>query len=95
VQLGQSYDGINFFDSGYLPPDTNAAVGNNFVVETVNVQVRIFDKTTGSILLDKSLESFFGAPTGGDVYVVYDDNADRRYVGLRQHCPRPFSGGVV
>lgn len=82
VKLGQSYDGINFLDSscGCLPPDTNVAVGNNFVVETVNVQIRVFDKTTGSLLLDEPLAQFFGASPGGDPYVVYDDNADRWYV---------------
>ena len=82
VQLGQSYDGIDFLGSncGCLPPDTNAAVGNHFVVETVNVQLRIFDKTTGSVLLDEPLATLFGSPSGGDPYVVYDDTADRWYV---------------
>jgi hypothetical protein len=49
VQIGQSYDGIDFLGAScsFLPPDTNAAVGNNFVVETVNCQIRIFDKNTG------------------------------------------------
>jgi hypothetical protein len=63
-----------------LPPDTNAAVGNNFVVETVNVQIRIFDKATGNILLNEPLATFFGARSGGDPYVIYDDRADRWYV---------------
>jgi hypothetical protein len=78
----QSYDGIDFLGSncGCLPPDTNAAVGNNFVVETVNVQIRIFDKATGGILLNEPLATFFGAPSGGDPYVIYDDRADRWYV---------------
>ena len=83
VHLGQSYEGIDFLGSscGCLPPDTNAAVGNNFVVETVNVQIRIFDKATGAVLLDEPLSTFFGAPTAGDPYVVYDDaDADRWYV---------------
>lgn len=80
--VDQSYDGIDFLGSscGCLPPDTNAAVGNDFVVETVNVQIRIFDKATGSILLDEPLSTLFGAPTGGDPYVVYDDTADRWYI---------------
>ncbi len=34
----------------------------------------------GSILLDEPLASFFGASSGGDPYVVYDDIADRWYV---------------
>ena len=81
VQIVQSFEGLDALGSGgYLPPDTNAAVGNNFVVETVNIQIRMFDKTTGSVLLDEPLSSFFGAFSGGDPYVVYDDIADRWYV---------------
>lgn len=82
VGIVQSYDGIDFLGSncGCLPPDTNAAVGNSYVVETVNVQIRVFDKTTGIELLDEPLATFFGAPSGGDVYVVYDDTVDRWYV---------------
>jgi hypothetical protein len=82
VVVGQSYDGIDFLGSncGCLPPDTNAAVGGNFVVETVNVQLRVFDKTLGTILLDEPLSTFFGAASGGDPYVVYDDIANRWYV---------------
>jgi hypothetical protein len=82
VHLGQGYDGIDFLDShcGCLPPDTNAAVGNNFIVETVNLQIRVIDKTTGARLLDETLDNFFGAFSGGDVYVLYDDLADRWYV---------------
>lgn len=82
VHVGQSYDGIDFIGSNCfcLPPDTNAAVGNNFVVEVVNVQIRVFDKGTGAVLLNEPLATFFGAPTGGDPYVLYDDNANRWYV---------------
>jgi len=63
-----------------LPPDTNAAVANGFVVETVNVQIRVFDKASGALLLNEPLATFFGASSGGDPYVVYDDTADRWYV---------------
>src|SRR5215469_5966713 len=82
VHLGQGYDGIDFLGSncGCLPPDTNAAVGNNFVVETVNLQIRVFDKTTGAQLLDEPLATFFGAFSLSDPYVLYDDLADRWYV---------------
>lgn len=82
LDIRQSFDGVDFLGSNCpcLPPDTNAAVGNGYVVETVNLQIRVFDKSTGNILLDEPLSSFFGAPSGGDVYVVYDDNADRWYV---------------
>jgi hypothetical protein len=82
VTVGQSYDGIDFLGSncGCLPPDTSAAVGGNYVLETVNVQIRIFDKTTGAILLDEPFTTFFGAASGGDPYPVYDDIANRWYV---------------
>ena len=48
LAIGQSYDGIHFLGSNCncLPPDTNAAVGDNYVVEAVNVQLRVFDKTS-------------------------------------------------
>jgi hypothetical protein len=80
--ISQSFDGVSFLGStgGFLPPDTNAAVANGFVVETVNVQIRVFEKASGALLLDEPLATFFGASSGGDVYVVYDDTADRWYV---------------
>ena len=80
--VGESFDGIDFNVSscGCLPPDTTAAVGGNYILETVNVQCRIFDKTTGSILLDEPLSTFFGQASGGDPYAVYDDIANRWYV---------------
>ena len=83
--VGTSFEGVDFIrlnNCGCLPPDTNAAVGPNYVVETVNLEIRIFDKTTGSILLDEPLATFFGASTGGDPYVVYDDIANRWYVSV-------------
>jgi hypothetical protein len=44
------------------------------------VQIRVFDKVSGALLLNEPLATFFGASSGGDVYVVYDDTADRWYV---------------
>jgi hypothetical protein len=80
--ISQSFDGVSFLgsSSNLIPPDTNAAVANGFVVETVNVQIRVFDKASGALLLNELLATFFGASSGGDVYVVYDDTADRWYV---------------
>ncbi len=82
VGIVQSYDGVDFLGSNCscLPPDTNAAVGNSYVVETVNVHIIVFDKNTGITLLSEPLATFFGAFSGGDPYVVYDDTADRWYV---------------
>jgi hypothetical protein len=82
IELIQNFDGIDFLGSSCfcLPPDTNLAVGNDYVVETVNIHIRVFDKGTGAALLDQPLSAFFGSPSGGDPYVVYDDNTDRWYV---------------
>ena len=67
VQIGFSHDGIDFNDSnGFFPPDTNAAVSNSFVVETVNVRLRVFGKNTANVLRDEPLATLFGAPSGGD-----------------------------
>jgi len=80
--LRRSLEGIDSLGSncGCLPPDTNAAVGNRFVIETVNDQIRIWNKRMGNILFDETLAQIFGAPTGGDPYVVYDGIADRWYI---------------
>jgi hypothetical protein len=82
IQIGVSFDGSAFLGSncGCFPPDTNAAVANGFVVETVNLEFSVFDHATGVALRDEPLETFFGALSGGDPYVVYDDIADRWYV---------------
>ena len=73
--LRPGFEGIDFIGSncGCLPPDTNAAVGNNFVIETVNFQIRIWNKTERNIPLNEPLQTFFGAHSDGDPYVVYDD----------------------
>jgi methionine-rich copper-binding protein CopC len=82
VTISTGFDGTDFNGSncGCLPPDTNADVGNGFVAETVNIQFRVFDKTNGNILLDEPLATLFGAFSGGDPEVIYDDIANRWYV---------------
>lgn len=83
--LGTTIEGIDYNDSNSsgLPPDTSAAVSGNFIVETVNLTIRVFDKTTGSILLDEPLTTFFsgtGVPPARDSNIVYDTIANRWYV---------------
>ena len=79
--LGTTIEGIDFNGSncGCLPPDTNAAVGNGFVAETVNVQFRVWD-TSGNQLLDEPLSTLFGQATAGDPFVLYDAVAGHWYV---------------
>jgi hypothetical protein len=97
VHIRQSYDGIDFLTSDCLcyPPDTNIAVGNEYVVETVNKQMRIFDKGSGEKLLDEPLRLVFGvASFRGDPYAVYDDNADRWYITALDSIQQLTDGGL-
>jgi hypothetical protein len=76
------FDGMSFLDSvnGYVPPDTNIAVGPNAVVEVVNAQIQFYNKATGAALLPNTpLNTFFGQPTESpfDPVVTYDDIAGR------------------
>ncbi len=79
------FDGMNFLDSvnGYVPPDTSIAVGTQYVVETVNAQIQIYDKTTGQAMLPNTpLYNFFGE-SGVSPYqavATYDDIAGRYIV---------------
>lgn len=77
------------------PPDTNIAVGNDYVVETVNKQMRIFDKRSGERLLDEPLGLVFGdALFRGDPYAVYDDNAYRWYISALDSLQQLTDGGL-
>ena len=82
--VGASFDGIDFNDSscGCLPPDTNAAVSADYVLETVNIALRIFDKQ-GNVLLTEPFSQFFAGLNPvqfSDPYVEYDDIAQRWYI---------------
>jgi len=82
AQVSSTIEGIDYNGSNSVfppPPDSNAAVGNGFVSETVNVQFRVWD-TSGNLLLDEPLNTLFGGTTGGDPYVEYDSIAQRWYV---------------
>lgn len=89
-----NFDGLDadnlqtVFGGRFAPPDTNADVGPNHVVETVNSMLRIYDKATGAPLTPVApLSSLFGAlgapfndlddGNDGDPIVLYDPLADR------------------
>ncbi len=80
---GNGFTGLDFNQSngGYVPPDTNGAVGPSSYVETVNQTVAIYNKSTGASQSSSALSSFFGslAPVDSsgsfsDPVVTYDDN---------------------
>src|SRR4029077_2860136 len=82
-------DGIQFpgvGSNGFVPPDTNMAVGPNHILQTVNSRYAIFDKS-GNLLVGPFSLSSIWAPLGsgngcatndaGDVVAQYDKLADR------------------
>ncbi len=58
---GFNFDGITDAQGGgFVPPDTNAAVGDTQVVETVNVAYAVWDKATGTqTMAPKSIQTLY------------------------------------
>ena len=85
--LGSGFTGPQGpFQIGGAPPDPNASVGATQIVETVNLQLAVFDKATGSPILGPafigSLWSGFNASCSSathiaDPVVLYDKQAGR------------------
>src|SRR5215471_9132318 len=81
-----SFDGINDAQGGgFVPPDTNASVGDTQVVETVNVAYEVYNKSTGAKIFGpvniQTLYSQLGGEcaTGNlsDPIATYDKSAGR------------------
>jgi hypothetical protein len=81
-----NFDGITDAQGGgFVPPDTNSAVGATQVVETVNVAYAVYDKTTGAQLMVPTNIQTLYAPLGGqcatgnvsDPVATYDKAAGR------------------
>jgi hypothetical protein len=80
---GSSFDGLSFANDGAgWPPDPNADVGPNYVVETVNTSIGFFDKS-GHKVTSMSFDDLFtgtGTPCDndnqGDPVALYDPFGD-------------------
>src|SRR6202790_4442942 len=94
---GIDFEGIGFNIDGE-PSDSNMAVGPNHIVETVNTEWAVYDKT-GHIAagFPKSLGSIWGSMGGvwageqGDPIVQYDRLADRWFLSQIGSESAPFS----
>src|SRR5207253_11214819 len=77
VTISVNADGQKALD-GVAPPDPNAAVGPNYIVEYVNTSanLNIYDKN-GVFISSMNGNTFFGYPTGGDGHVIYNENTGR------------------
>ena len=88
--------------NGKTPPDPNIAIGPDHIVEVVNVEIAVFNKS-GSVyagypkklnLLWSNLGGSCAVNNGGDTIVQYDRLADRFLVSQLQKADAnfPFPG---
>src|SRR5208337_2087347 len=68
---------------GYVPSDSNLAVGPNHIVEVVNVQFAVYNKSGATLAGPTNIQNLFTtlggncSSTVGDPIVLYDRQADR------------------
>ena len=84
---GTGFAGLDMTQSGgWYPPDVQVAAGPNHIVEMVNLEVSITDKSgTMASSYPKSLASFFGKPSSdflSDPRVVYDSLSSKWFATL-------------
>src|SRR6516165_5157722 len=83
-QVGSTIAALN--NTGWYPPDTGVAAGptnvggTSYVVETVNEELGIFNKSTGALVSSENLSTLFsgfymGSLNAFDPQVMYDDSA--------------------
>jgi hypothetical protein len=87
VSVLSSFQGMNYGNApGSVPPDTIAAVGPSEVIETVNTDIAIYNKSGTPILNPTSLSTFFQSVgpihTLSDSVVAYDELNGKFFVGV-------------
>jgi hypothetical protein len=81
ASVGANFAGI--VSPGYVPSDSNLAVGPNHIVEVVNVAFAVYSKNGALLAGPTNLQSLFSSLGGncvgsfGDPIVLYDRAADR------------------
>ena len=63
--VGLNFTGSNINQSGFIPPDTDGAVGPGYFVELLNGRYAVYDRTTGVLDQSSSLSGFWNATGGG------------------------------
>src|SRR5207253_3112610 len=83
--------------NGFAPGDPNLAVGPNHIVQIVNVEYAVFDKSGNTFAgYPKTVGSLFSALGGGcagafgDVIAQYDNAADRWLISQLGSFSAPF-----
>ncbi len=75
VTISANFDG-KATNNSTAPPDPNAAVGPNHIVQCVNSNISIYDKS-GNLISNTGNNTFFGITTGGDPHVIYNEIAQK------------------
>jgi hypothetical protein len=94
VSIGANFEGSNVSISGFLPPDSDGAVGPGQFVEMVNGVYRVYDKS-GAILQNSSLNDFWSTagvtPTNFayDPRVLYDPVSQRWFASSSENPGAP------
>jgi len=95
VQVGLDFDGPTFSESGFIPPDTQGAVGTDQTAAFVNGRYTVYRKSDGAELATATLDEFWNAagvtPLGNsfDPRVLYDAASDRWYASAADGAPTP------
>ena len=82
LQVETGFAGMQYNDTpGYIPPDTEVAVGQTNVLETVQTTLRVFGKT-GTVISTIQLSTLFPNATGTNLStpVVFYDDILKRFV---------------
>ena len=81
---GLAINGPNLTESGFVPPDSNGAVGPNQVMMTSNGRFKIFNKSTGALIASFTDSVLFNpaVTTAGisDPHVRYDRTSGRWFI---------------
>src|SRR5437867_8359785 len=95
---GPGFDGVNIYQAGYIPSDSNIAVGPNHIVETVNAAYAVYSKTGVLLFGPNSIRSLWtglsgscSSNDGGDPIVQYDRVADRWLITQLGNTTNPYS----
>ncbi len=59
VEIGLDFTATDLFQSGFIPPDSQLAVGEDHLVELVNGRYAVYRKTDGALLESDSLDGFW------------------------------------
>lgn len=79
----QDFAGPRIFDAGagWLPPDTCGSVGIDHFVAVVNQNLSVYEKATGTRVIDTGLASFFNTgSSAGDPRCVFDPASQRFFI---------------